>query len=260
MTTAEASPMAPPAPQELPTSDELLAMGVQGRQRLAAERSQEEIGRLLAATPQDALVAMGRQGVAALRTYRARLLKQERINGKLVEPQALDITVQADCRAFRIDFVKGPAKGRRVLYNAELRPTELRVKEAGMLGLAGALWIDLDNPMTRRDTNHRASELGFLALLDLIDADMKRAQAGGGHSRRDEGIGKTGLFGSVYTAPKDLPGLYAVSTRIGFELASSLLMEVEVTDREGLLETYRYESVSSVSLAPDFFTPKAAGL
>lgn len=242
------------------TTNDLLAMTVDERKAALGHLDREELARLVAGISQGTLVALGRQGVAALPLYKTRLIKSERVHGKMITPQTVEVTVRDEPFAFRMDFTHGPSKGRRILYNAELRRDEVRVKEAGVLGFAGAIWLGLDNPLTRGDTNHRAIEIGFRALLDLIEGDMKKAEAAGPHLRTDEGFDDAGVFSAVFEAPKGAKGLYAVSTRIAFDLALSLPTQVTVSDAEGLLETYRYEGIERANVTSEFFTLAGARL
>jgi hypothetical protein len=160
-----------------------------------------------------------------------------------------------------LDFKSGRNAGRRVLYNVDIRKNEVRVKEGGALGLVGGLWLDLDNALTRLDTNHRATEIGFSALLDLVEGDLKEALAKGAeHTRTDEGVDATGTYYSVFSAPPDVLSLYAVSTRIGFDPVLSLPTFVEVHDTVGLLETYRYSNAEPVTVDATFFTLRGAKL
>jgi hypothetical protein len=238
----------------------LVEMGLAGRREALAKIGKDEQAQILARIPQDALVAMGRQGVAALGTYKARLVKRERVRGSMGQAQTLELTVRSEPFAFRLEYKSGPSSGRRALYNVEIKRDEIRIKEGGMLGIAGALWLQLDNPLTRMDTNHRATEIGFAALLGLIEADMGKAKAAGiAHSRKDEGFDGD-AYCCVFTAPPGVTGLYAVSTRVGFDIASSLPIIVEAHDAHGLLETYRYSNVERASVGGDFFTLKGASL
>src|SRR6266404_229836 len=96
--------------------------------------------RLRATSPEE-LIVLGREGLRRLGNYRARLLKQERVKGKLLPPQTMEVIVQAAPRAQRLEYVEGPKAGRKVVWT-EARPGEMLVREAGILGIA-SMWIDL---------------------------------------------------------------------------------------------------------------------
>ena len=206
------------------------------------------------------LISLGAKAVAQLGTYQARLTKQERVGGKLLDPQTLEITVREKPLAARIKFIAGPAKGRKLLYNVEMRRDEMRVRESGLLGLF-AIWISLDSPMTRKDTNHRVTDLGFGPLLEMIRRDVEQAKAQGGFARADEGFDERGAFCMRYTAPPGAKGLRGDKTRICVDAALGLPMRVEVFAGGQLAESYAYEEVvAQKRVTADFFTPDAAGL
>src|SRR6266404_6998889 len=139
--------------------------------------------RLRATSPEE-LIGLGREGVRRLGTYRARLLKQERVGGKLLPAQTMEVVVQASPRAQRLEYVEGPKSGRKVIWTQK-RPSEMLVREAGILGIA-SLWIDLNGGLAHGDTNHSVTELGFAPLLDLVASDLHKGQAFGGLVRKDQ--------------------------------------------------------------------------
>src|SRR5688500_10437241 len=80
----EAPPLAPAG--ELPGNDE-------ERKALLAKLSREELGELLKALPEEKMIALGRTRLAAMNSYSARLIKEERIDGDLHKPQTLEVHV-----------------------------------------------------------------------------------------------------------------------------------------------------------------------
>jgi hypothetical protein len=196
--------------------------------------------RLRATTPEE-LIALGRQGVRRLGTYRARLLKQERVDGKVLPAQTMEVIVQPSPRAQRLEYVEGPKAGRKVIWT-EKRPGEMLVREAGILGIA-SLWIDLGGRLARGDTNHSVTELGFAPLLDLVASDLAKARAQGGHTRKDQGFDGSGAYCMEYTAPPGAKGLYAQRTRLCVDAKLGIPVKIEVYDGQGFLERYEYTHV-----------------
>jgi hypothetical protein len=240
--------------------ERLLGLSVAERGAELGRLSRDDLRRLLTEAPVETLLALGRQGVAALGAYRTRLTKRERVRGKMLPDQGIDLTVREKPRALRIEFVSGPGAGRRVLYDETQRAGEIRVREGGVLGFAGGVWIGLDNPLTRAETNHRATEVGFAMLLDLIERDLRAAAAHGGHTRGAQDFEPSGAFAAEFVAPPGATGLYARKCRLAFDLTRSLPVGIEVHDGEGLLEVYRYADIAPFSPPPDFFTLRAAKL
>jgi hypothetical protein len=197
---------------------------------------------LRATSPED-LLALGRESVRRLGTYRARVVKEERIGKKLLPAQTLEIVVQPAPRALRLDYVQGPSAGRKVVWT-EKRPKEMLVRESGILGIM-SVWLDVDGSLAHKDTNHKVSELGFAPLLDIIASDLAKATPHGGHQRHDDGFNAAGHYCMTFTAPPAAPGLYAHKTRLCVDRKLALPVEVEVHDRAGLLERYRYGQIRS---------------
>lgn len=195
----------------------------------------------LRATSPDDLIVLGREGLRRLGTYRARLLKQERVGGKLLPAQTMEVIVQPAPRAQRLEYVEGPKTGRKVIWTQK-RPAEMLVREAGILGIA-SLWIDLGGSLARGDTNHSVTELGFGPLLDLVASDLKKARAQGGHTRKDQGFDASGAYCMEYTAPAGAKGLYAQRTRLCVDAKLGLPVKIEVHDAQGFLERYEYTQV-----------------
>ena len=117
---------------------------------------------LRAMSPQD-LLTVGREGVRRLGTYRARLVKQERVAGKILPAQTLELLAQPAPRALRLEYVEGPSAGRKVIWT-EKRPKQMLVREGGILGVT-SLWLDVDGRLAQGDTNHKVLELGFAPAL-----------------------------------------------------------------------------------------------
>jgi hypothetical protein len=209
----------------------------------------------------EALLAHARAAVANLGDYRVRLVKQERVKGKVLPPQTLEATVRARPPAIRIEFRAGPAAGRKLLYNAALRPGEMRVREPGLLGMAGALWIGLDNPLARGDTNRRVTDLGFAPFIDLLARDFELARPAGGHTQRDAGLDASGRWVVTFVAPTGARGLSAETAKLTIDLALGMPIVLESRDANGLVESYRYELLDQqLNLKDEVFTPEGAGL
>jgi hypothetical protein len=195
----------------------------------------------LRATPPEDLIVLGREGLRRIGTYRARLLKQERVGGKLLPAQTMEVVVQPSPRAQRLEYVEGPKSGRKVIWTQK-RPTEMLVRESGILGIA-SLWIDLDGSLAHGDTNHSVTELGFGPLLDLVDSDLRKTRAVGGHIRKDQGFDGSGAYCMEYTAPPNAKGVYAQRTRLCVDAKLGLPVKIEVYDTQGFLERYEYTNV-----------------
>jgi hypothetical protein len=219
------------------------ALGMSPSVRLEQWRalSRADLAAQLRATSPEELLALGREGVRRLGTYRCRLIKQERVEKKLLPAQTLELLVQPSPRALRLDYVDGPKAGRKVVWT-DRRPKEMLVREGGLLGVM-SLWVDVDGTLAHGDTNHRVVELGFAPLLDIIARDLGQGARYGGHQRHDDGFDAAGHYCMTFTAPPAAPALYAQRTRLCVDPKLAVPVEVEVDDRAGLLERYRYTHI-----------------
>ena len=215
--------------------------------------SGQKLAERLRATPPEELIALGREGVRSLGSYRARVTKQERVGGKLLAAQTIEVAVRAAPRALRLEYLAGPSSGRRVAWRESHRPAEMLVREGGILGIT-SLWIDVDGSLAHKDTNHRVMELGFGPALEMFDRDLRLGRAQGGHTRRDRGFDDRGRYCVEYAAPPGAKGLYAERSDICIDPKLAVPVRIEVFDRQGLLERYEYSDVRpNQTLAPSLF-------
>jgi hypothetical protein len=207
------------------------------------------------------LLARGRAAVAALGAYRVRSTVEERIKGKLQDPQTLQMWVREQPFAVRVEYLTGHAQGRKVFYDAQTRPGDVRVKESGFLGIVGALWISTKSSLVYGDTNHPITDVGLGAILRIQSADIEKAKAFGGYKRTDVGLNERGRYCIQYDAPPSATGLYATRSLICLDPATALPLEVTDWDQKGLLERFIFRALEPhAAEGPDVFTTKAAGL
>jgi hypothetical protein len=243
-----------------PKPGQLLALSDAERVALVQKSPRPELEALLRATSVDDLLALGRRVLGELGVYGAKLKKQERVKGELLDVQTLQLVVRDQPLAVRALFVDGPAKGRKLLYNAELRQDEMRVREAGFFSVM-AIWLSLDSNLAKGDTNHRVTDMGFGALLRLIGHDAEQVKPLGGFQRIDEGFNERGAFCMKFVAPKGSEGLAGDTSRICVDPALGLPVESAVYKGGELLEKYTFEKVTPNLVVPaNFFTPEAFGL
>ena len=197
----------------------------------------------LAGVPVEELIARGRKSVESLGIYRERMVKRERVGGKVLPSQTVELVVRTQPFAVRFDFLAGPGAGRRVLYNPLVRADAMRVRESGVLHLFGGIWISIDSSLAFGETNHKVTDSGFSAIIDQIQADFDKSKPAGGFSRQDLGWNERGRWCMAFTAPKDATGLRAQTCRICADPVTALPMELEISDRQGFLESYLHSDV-----------------
>lgn len=241
------------APEVTEAFREFIAQPLRKRQELVKQADRAELGQLISRVPTDSLLDLGSESLNRLGPYITLCEKRERVGGKHQPMQLLRLTVREKPQSVRAEYLEGPWSGRHLLFDSQNRPDQIRVKEGGFLGVAGAIWLGIDSGLTRRDSNHPASEFGFGPLLHIFKEDFRKALPSGGFSRVDEGFDARGHWCMKFTAPAGAKGLYAAGARICFDLASALPMRVEVDDTSGPLESFVYREVNAAPTA-DFTT------
>ncbi len=215
---------------------------------------------LLGSTPQ-ALIADGQKAVDALGTYSFRMIKRERVRDELHAPQEILATVREAPFAVRLEFVKGPARGRRVLYNSVIRAHQFRVREAGVFSVFGAIWIDVDTSLAKKHSKHTVLEAGLGNLMRRLEREQARAVLLGGFAVKKEGLNARGSSCEVWTSPNPGKGLDTASTRLCVDPKTALPSSIEAYDLKGtLLETYEFFDVKKVPVSEEFFVPGAGGV
>ncbi len=194
---------------------------------------------LRAASPEE-ILARGRLADAELGIYRVLLVKQERIGGKLQEVHVLRVTIREQPFAVRLVSELGEASGRKIIYDAQRNPHELRVREPGVLGWVGWISISAQSKLAFKSTNHPASDVGFGALLRLQTEELQAGKAFGGYTRTDEGWNERGRWCIRYESPPKATHLYATRSKVCLDPVTWLPMETTVWDAKGLLEVYVY--------------------
>lgn len=181
-------------------------------------------------------ISIARERVDHLGVYRLRFTKEELVKGKWIGPQVMELTIREKPYAVNGLVLSGPNKGRKFHYDQKERKSEVQVREAGILG-ALPLWLDINNPLTRGDTNHPVTELGYSFVLRMIERDEERSRSAGGFTRVNEPPDCV-----LLTAPTTMTGFYAPKVRLCFDMDRRLLKRVEIWDEKGKqIERFQFE-------------------
>ena len=169
---------------------------------------------LLAGAPPEELIANGQHAIESLGTYSFRMYKRERLKGELHPTQEILATIREKPFAVKLEFIKGPGRGRRVLYNSAIRPNEFRVREAGLFSVIGGMWIDVDTRLARRESSHTVTESGLGNLFRRLEKERTRAVPQGGFAVKDEGRNPKGNDCALWISPNKGAG-FAAATGAG---------------------------------------------
>ncbi|MDX2008882.1 MAG: DUF1571 domain-containing protein [Myxococcaceae bacterium] len=233
---------------------EFTTMGEAERRAMVAATSKEQLERVMKETPQAKLLGMGQRIIQGVNTYKYRMLKQERVRGELLPEQVIDVYVRESPFAVRLHYVKGPGAGRKVLFNPKVRADEFRVREAGFLSVAGAIWLSVDSSFAKADSNHTVREAGIGPLLGRLLRDTERAKPLGGFPFVAEGWNDQGEYCGAYLSPPASPPFDYAKTRICTDLKAGVPMKVEGYGLKGeLLEKWHFSDFTPDSWPNEFF-------
>jgi hypothetical protein len=217
--------------------------------------TRERLVELFATTPEGVLLEAGKAAASQMGTYESRVVKRERVSGKMMKPQTLHVTIRQEPRAVRLEILEGPAKGRKVVYDSTVKKNELRVREAGILGLTGAMWIDVNSKLTRSDTNHPIQDFAFTSIIEVLEDSFRKSKPLGGYTRKDEGFDTANRYCITFTAPPGGQHLYATRARICMDPVLALPVIMEIDDAQGPLERFEFSNVKPLAQAD--FSPSS---
>jgi hypothetical protein len=144
-----------------------------------------------------------------------------------------------------------------VLYNGAVKSTEFRVREAGLLGIAGPLWLPLDSPLAKGDSNHAVNEAGLGSLIRRLKHELDKATSLGGVRVTDEGWNKSGHYCQLYVMPNNGKGFDAARTRLCTDPSLGVPVRVESFNADGAVtERFLFSDIKRESLSDSLFDPQ----
>lgn len=225
------------------------------RKAFVEKLSKDELEKVLQSTNPQVLLALSLQAVKAFGPYQYLMVKQERINGSLQNEQTIRTTIREEPNAIRLEYLKGPSAGRKIVYNASIKKDEFRVREAGLISVLGRLWIPMKSDLTKGDSNHTVAEAGLGSLVKRLQLDGNRA--GDRINVKHEGWNAGGHYCSLYTLPDGGKGFDNASTRVCFDPKVGVPMKVEGFDPKGnLIERYAFSDLKPITLDETTFDPE----
>lgn len=225
------------------------------RKATVAKMSREELAAAMSQTNPEILLALSAQAIREFGPYQYIMVKQERIGGALQGEQTIRTTIREEPNAIRLEYLKGPSAGRKLIYNSSVKKSEFRVREPGILSVIGRLWIPVNSDLTRGDSNHTVPEAGLGSLVRRLQQDQKRAGARLGV--KHEGWTSSGHFCSLFILPDGGKGFDNATTRVCTDPQAGVPMKVEGFDAGGnLIERYAFSELKPVTLDPSTFDPE----
>lgn len=120
----------------------------------------------------------GKQFLSSVSDYSAQFKRQERINGSLLDPQAMNLKVRHEPLSFYMKWTEGD-KGRQLIYVKGQNEDKVLVQIGGVAGrLTGALALSPDDPRIMAESRYPATCAGLMELTKIIlqhhENDLKR--------------------------------------------------------------------------------------
>ncbi len=235
-TTPSASPDLPPA-NEIQSPEGTVLTG-----RWALTASQERLRR-------------GQEVLEKTSDYSAQFRRQERINGELLDAQAMNLKVRHAPFSLYMKWTEGD-KGRQLIFAEGQNEDKVLIQIGGVAGrLTGALAMDPDDPRVRAESRYPATCAGLLALTKIIlshhENDLQRATGITSEMRDGESFDNRPCFLTtlVYDSPSINADYYKSLILIDKELSVPVCVRnytwVEgqapaKEDEDSLIEHYSY--------------------
>jgi len=151
---------------------------------LAAPESVNEVPEQANASEAAAILAQAEAKLRALKTYKVKVSRIERIGGQLQPSEEVSLSVRTEPKAVRLEWSDGPNKGREVIYSSALDPRMIFVHVANSAIPLPPLKIAIDSPLVMKNSRHSITEAG----LETIVAKLRKAERheGGSSTKHDE--------------------------------------------------------------------------
>ena len=79
------------------------------------------------------------------------------------------LSIRRNPKAVRLEWPKGPSKGREVIYSASLNPRTMYVNMANSALPIPRMSIPIDSPMVLRSSRHPITEAGFDTIFEGLE-------------------------------------------------------------------------------------------
>ncbi len=155
-------PSAPASGPETPRPDD--------SRRLASGPAESVDGSLEKpnASEAEAILAQAEAKLRALKTYKVKVSRIERVGGQLAPPELVSISVRTEPKAVRLEWPDGPNRGREVIYSSTLDPTRLFVHVANSAIPLPVIKIAIDSPLVMKNSRHSITEAGLETIVEKL--------------------------------------------------------------------------------------------
>jgi hypothetical protein len=177
-------PSAPALEPETPRPDQSHKLALAAPESVNPAREQAN------ASEAGAILAQAEAKVRALKTYKVKVSRIERVGGQLQPPEEMSLSVRTEPKAVRLEWPDGPNKGREVIYSSALDPRMIFVHVANSAIPLPAMKIAIDSPLVMKNSRHSITEAG----LETIVENLRKAERQDvGNSKKHDELEYRGL-------------------------------------------------------------------
>lgn len=199
------------------------------------------------------------------RDYTCNFVKQERIGGRLRDPEHIDVKFLSEPFSVSMRWTENPPLADRMIYVEDRYDGQMLVRPTGLLGsIVGTVTRDPEGDEVKRNTLRPVTMFGFVnAMENLLEVYEQAREAGelreefGGYAQID---GRETVKLIRYLPPSDEYPAYRTDVYIDLEYLVPICIEGRNWDNE-LSSRYLYTDVQfNVGLTPDDFQPRTLGM
>jgi hypothetical protein len=187
-----------------------------------------------------------RDAYAAIKDYTAGIYMRERIDDELT-PAARGAFKFRKPFAVYLRWDEGANKGLEAMYVRGKYDDKVVAHPAGLLGLK-TYWLDPKGALAMRGSRHPITEAGIGNMLEILDANRRRAVAENRASARrlpeQPNPGPAGPRYELLVAGKPSNAFYCRRAVVTFDPKTHLVAAAQIYDwSDALIEDYRYSNL-----------------
>jgi len=114
------------------------------------------------------VLATARDRLDTLSTYQVNITRVERVGGQMQAEEEVVLNIRRNPKAVRLEWAKGPNKGREVIYSAAINDRMMYVNSGNSALPVPRMTIPVDSPLALRNSRHPITEAGFDTILDNL--------------------------------------------------------------------------------------------
>ena len=114
------------------------------------------------------VLATAKERLGALSTYQVNITRTERVGGQMQPEEEVVLSIRRNPKAVRLEWAKGPSKGREVIYSAALNDRMMYVNSGNSALPLPRMTIPVDSPLALRNSRHPITEAGFDTILNNL--------------------------------------------------------------------------------------------